>query len=267
MSYKTSEEWLNSPREKDRIEVHYGIYIDTDNKVKTFVSSEEKDIPKDILIVENDIITSMDAYVRACLMLNSLTDLSSQIESIKYKRRIRTYFYGVFKSSKGKVSTFICKSQNKIPANALVIKSGSMIGELASELADELLKGLQYKPQEKLIQTKQKKPKPQKLTQKTNYNVGDIIIYADLEGQHTAIILQSDEQYSTLLFVTSNPYWNKKARRVTEEENMLLGYPIRCGTSFFAPVVRINKYIVETGKSYPLYRIKDFIEEFKINGR
>jgi hypothetical protein len=250
--YRTRDEWLNSPRENDRIELYYGIYLDSDNKVKTFVSGDEGDIPKDALITKRDIVTLADATISSSLMLNELEKFSSKIDSIKHSRRIRTYFYGVFRSSKGKVSTFICKTEAKIPTTAVLVKSGSMVGEIANQLADKLLKESRF-PKEIKIKT-------------GSFSVGDVVIYADLEGQHTAIVLQKGRQYSSLLFVTSNPYWNKRARKVTGDENILLGYPLRGRASYFAPVVRLNKYIVETGKSYPLYRVEDFIVEFKVNG-
>lgn len=64
--------------------------------------------------------------------------------------------------------------------------------------------------------------------------------------------------------MTSNPYWNLRARKLTKEEEILLGYPSRGNLSYFAPVIRPNEFAVITGKSYPLHRIQDLIIEFGI---
>ncbi len=247
MSYKSREEWLNSPWEDDEIELYYGIYLDSDNKVKTFVCKNKQHIPKDALIAEYDITTIAEANCRASIIGQDLSKFTSKIEKIKHSRRIRTYYYGVVKTPNGKISTFICKAQSKVPANAMTVKCGNMLAEMAGDLAEELREAF--------------------LCNATGFCMGDVVIYADREGQHTAIVLRKGDRRSSLLFVTSNPLWNERAREVTENENILLGYPLRGRVSYFAPVVRENRYVVETGKSFPLHRVRDLIVEFKVNGR
>jgi hypothetical protein len=93
---------------------------------------------------------------------------------------------------------------------------------------------------------------------------GDIVDFTDKYGRHTAILLKSNGKRSEFMFVTSNPKWGRGGRKITDDERMLLGYPDRGKVSYFTPVVRNNYHAMFTGKTYPLYRVEQLIEEFKV---
>lgn len=242
--YNSKEDWLNSPKIEDRVELYFGIYITSKNKIKSFVFQEKENIPQDYINIETDIITIEKANKLAEQMLENINTYYKKINEIKNRKRIKTYYYGVVKKQ-SEFITFVCKTEAKIPLNANVVKCGQMVVELATKLAKELAEELKY-------------------LMLYDFDCGDIIVHADQEGQHTAIVLLKGIKYSALLFVTSNPYWNKKSRLVTEEENILLGYPLKDTISYFAPVIRNNKYIIKTEKKYPNYRINELIKEFKV---
>ena len=159
----------------------------------------------------------------------------------------KLYYYGVWLTEPrrgiGKRSVFVCTKKTSIPNSAILVNQGTMLDEEAYKLANELKDKEQW-------------------TRK--FLKGDIIIYADKYGQHTGIVLKKGETESTFLFVTSNPNWGRMARRITRDEEALLGYPNRGRTSFFVPVVRPNVFAIETGKSYSSYRIEELIEEFGV---
>ena len=158
-------------------------------------------------------------------------------------RQPKLYYYGLWLANSGKECIFVCTTKEKIPSTATQKLEGVMLSERAYVLANELKLG----------------PAP-----RHKFRVGDIVIYADRHGQHTALVLHKGNEYSTFLFVTSNPDWNENARAVTKKEESLLGYPDKGTISYFAPVVRYNEYAVETGKSYPTHRVKDLVVEFEV---
>lgn len=159
----------------------------------------------------------------------------------------KLYYYGIWLTKPrrgiGKQSVFVCTKKTSIPNSAILVNQGVMLDTKAYKLANEL------------IEEERRKLKLLK---------GDIVIYADKYGQHTAIVLKKGDTESTFLFVTSNPNWGRMARKITRDEESLLGYPNRGRTSYFVPVVRVNVYAVETGKSYSSYRIEELIEEFGV---
>ena len=162
---------------------------------------------------------------------------------------IRLYYYGVWLTTTGKVRPFVCKRYDKIPGSATYVDQGIMTCERAKELANNIKSLSNSEPS------------------KYKFLSGDVVIYADKQGQHTAIVLDKGINNSTMLFITSNPNWGifpQDNREITKEEEVLLGYPDKGRTSYFVPVIRPNKFVVETGKVYPKYRIKELITEFEV---
>lgn len=154
---------------------------------------------------------------------------------------MRCYFYGVANSASG-INAFVHRKRSKVPDGALVIKEcQAQNREEALKIADEFrtnyLRGTKFRP-------------------------GEIVIYADSHGQHTAIVLHSMKYESYFVFVTSNPNWGRASREITKDEQALMGYPDKGRTSYFTPVIRDNDMAVSTGKLYPIHRVRDLIAEF-----
>lgn len=91
---------------------------------------------------------------------------------------------------------------------------------------------------------------------------GDVIDYID-NGVHAALVLFRGTRKSFLLFATTNPAWNPRARLLTIEEYVLLGYPQRKPT-YFAPVIRVNDFMRLTNKSFPIHRVELLQKEFSV---
>lgn len=150
---------------------------------------------------------------------------------------MRHYFYGVIESAGG-LNVFVHRKQSKIPNNAWMIKEcWAPNRDEATAIARRDLSHAKFRP-------------------------GEIVIYADNQGQHTAIVLHSMEHESYFAFVTTNPHWGSISRKILKDEQSLLGYPDKGRTSYFTPVIRDNDMAVSIGRSYPLHRVKELIREF-----
>ena len=154
---------------------------------------------------------------------------------------MRCYFYGIIEGPNG-LDTFVHRKRSKVPEGALEIQECQAENReealaIANELRLAFLRG-------------------------TKFRQGEIVIYADNHGQHTAIVLHSMEHESYFAFVTSNPRWGRVAREITKDEQSLMGYPDKGRTSYFTPVIRDNDMVVTTGKLYPMHRVRELIEEF-----
>jgi len=154
---------------------------------------------------------------------------------------MRCYFYGVIQSTNG-LSTFVHRKRSKVPNGALVIKECQALNRdaalrIADEFREDYLRGTKFRP-------------------------GEIVIYADNHGQHTAIVLHSMKYESYFVFVTSNPHWGRTSREISKEEQALMGFPDKGRISYFTPVIRDNDMAVSTGRFYPVHRVQELIVEF-----
>ena len=103
----------------------------------------------------------------------------------------RTYFYGVVRAKNNDLFTFCCKQQKRIPSNAIIIRYGILTVENANALSQKMLKEINIDLfDEQMLECHRRAAQP---------NIGDIIIYADIDGQHTAVILQFEKDFSTLI--------------------------------------------------------------------
>lgn len=93
-------------------------------------------------------------------------------------------------------------------------------------------------------------------------SIGDVICCSDRDGHHFAILMQLGEDTSKVLFLTSNPDWNKRARRLTKEERNLLGFPDRGKETYLAPTIYPTRHLYRTDKVYPHHRFQELMEEF-----
>jgi len=172
---------------------------------------------------------------------------------------VKTYCYGVKRSSRGRLHAFICLEKNfKKQKRVVAYKTLKKDAQLAEHLSYEMLKKIKKERQRELITDKTYKP----TERQSEINEGSIVIHADGEGQHTAIILVKKELDSVLLFVTSNPYWGKVVREMTMNEQMLIGHSVKKKSSFFVRVSRSNQELLPTGSSFPKHRIIDLKKEF-----
>lgn len=156
---------------------------------------------------------------------------------------MRKYYYGITKKLDGSLGIFAHRKMNKIPNDTIEVMNRKVESrDEALEAAHEIL--LNYRESTSGLMP------------------GDIVIYADNYGQHTAIVLHCMDHQSYFVFVTSNPNWGRMAREISKEEQSLMGYPDKGRTSYFSPVIRDNDLAVTTGKIYPMHRVEELIKEF-----
>ena len=163
----------------------------------------------------------------------------------------KEYFYGVYITSNGCYAAFVCKKRKKVPSTSILTCRKITSGPDAVSRSEFLLRELEerYLISDRIEDSC------------LEFNNGDIVIHADGNGEHTAIILSKGETHSEILFITSNPKWHPETRKLTYEEQTLLGFSIK-KTSYFAKVIRCNNEMAATGRSYPQHRIFDLIKEF-----
>lgn len=98
------------------------------------------------------------------------------------------------------------------------------------------------------------------------FHAGSIVRYMDGNGRdHVAIVLRPGREKSLMAFLTTNPDWNIRSRRLTKDESALMGYPYKKDTTtYLAPVIRHNNCIHTTERlSFPYHRVRDMIREFQ----
>jgi hypothetical protein len=193
----------------------------------------------------------------------------------------KTYCYGVKRSSKGRLHTFICleknfQKQRGVVTYETIVKDSERdprlksIASIAQDRSFEMLKAEKQKESKikttssiKQIQSLiKKKALPSAKPKPEGIFPGSIVIHADGHGQHTAIVLIKEELDSVLLFVTSNPYWGKVVREMTRDEQILIGHSVKQKSSFFVRVNRSNKELLSTGSSFPKHRTTELKKEF-----
>lgn len=173
---------------------------------------------------------------------------------------IKTYCYGVKKSSKGRLHAFVCLEKNFQKQRGVVIHEVlEQDAKQAEQLSFEMLRQIKQEKQKEIaIEETARLAKPKK----PSIHEGSIVIHADGHGQHTAIVLIKEELNSVLLFVTSNPYWGKVVREMTTDEQMLIGHSLKKKSSFFVRVNRSNEELLSTGSSFPKHRTTKLKKEF-----
>lgn len=154
-----------------------------------------------------------------------------------------SFYYGIKKQESGDITSFARKKKVK---NAIIIAKGKF---LSREEALIIAESIRYK----YIQEERFKLKS-----------GDIVMYADKYGQHTAIVINPGEYKTVFIFITSNPLWSNLSRKMSKDELALLGYPDRGKVSYFVPVSRYNEFAVSLGRSFPSHRVVKLKEEFEL---
>lgn len=174
---------------------------------------------------------------------------------------IKTYCYGVKRSSKGRLHAFVCLEKNFQKQRGVVIHEVlEQDAKQAEQLSFEMLK--QVKQERKKEVTIEKSNHLANISKPPLIHEGSIVIHADGQGQHTAIVLIKKELDSVLLFVTSNPYWGKVVREMTIDEQILIGHSVKQKPSFFVRVNRSNEELLSTESSFPKHRTAELKEEF-----
>lgn len=168
---------------------------------------------------------------------------------------MKKYFYGLAQIDGNDCTRFICKDIETIPHDSILTEEieckSSEINKIAEKLlSDYYLGKLDIKPEIQQI-----KPKNEIIN-------GSVVYYID-DRHHTALCLEIGKIQSKILLVTSNPFWNPYSRKLTEEENMLLGFPDRGKVSYFAPCIRLSVNLSTPKAQFPSHRIKDLLNEFK----
>lgn len=179
------------------------------------------------------------------------------------------YFCGIARTKRGKVNTFatVLKNPDTIQEdidvftyrleqqqNNTIIRSCIHKSKKADfgQFMDQMLED--YKQQ-----------RERRRQEKQRIKAGSIVKYVDGNGEHDAIVLRPGRIQSLMVFATTNPNWNYRARKITSEEQILLGYPDRGRETYLAPVIRDNDAMYPTDKSFPLHRVTEMIEEFGFN--
>ena len=170
------------------------------------------------------------------------------------KSKNKKYYYGVKESSRGKLHAFVCLEKNF--KNQGIVRTYHCTegnAQKAIKHSHKMLDDLKIKEKENSVRIKQSNNVP---------NVGDIVIHADGQGQHTALILSKNKLDSVLLFVTSNPSWGRAVREMTPDEQILIGHSLKKKTSYFVRVNRANDDLIPTGSKFPNHRITELRKEF-----
>lgn len=89
---------------------------------------------------------------------------------------------------------------------------------------------------------------------------GQVATHCDGHGSHRALILRPGPM-TLALFVTSNPRWSRRARRLTDDEAALLGKPVGI-VDYFAPVIREASDFTPGATTFPKHRVEALLVEF-----
>jgi len=164
------------------------------------------------------------------------------------------YYFGVRKN-KNHYSKFICKSSELIPENMVAIRFKILKPTDVEKEANEFYE--KYIAENHIPEQVVKNTISEKII-----DAGEVVYFVDGQKIHTSIVIEYNKEYSRLLFITSNPYWNPWSRPISGDEETLLGYPSRGKTSYLAPVIRPSKFIKRSGCSFPSHRIDSLMMEF-----
>ena len=93
--------------------------------------------------------------------------------------------------------------------------------------------------------------------------VGSVVIHQDDRGEHIALILDLDDQYTMALFFSSLAY-GMRSRLATLEELALAGFVYTKQTFLCLVHRQTNEFYPHQGLEFPAHRIQELRMEFGI---
>ncbi len=187
-----------------------------------------------------------------------------RINAIDHKLEMPKYRYGVAKTIKGDVRTFVCRdlapepNPERYPENHKWLVLNEVIEECSSKeahtKAQEMLENIEsiyFKDHNEI--TKQDCPGAFAVKK------GDVAHHSDQQGSHQAVILGEFDDMVQAVFFTSSPGFG--IRKATTEELGCIGFGYSRET-FLAPVVRPKNEFVAEGIQFPQYRVDELLKEF-----
>lgn len=94
-----------------------------------------------------------------------------------------------------------------------------------------------------------------------NY-IGYVLIHTDTYGFHKAVILKEIENDFFALMLTTNPYWNKDSRQLSNDEKGLMGIVFNTKT-YYAPVIRSKReFSLISDRKIDIKYVEEYIKEF-----
>lgn len=246
----------------------YGAYLSKNGKIITFSTNKsKKEITQHIAKYQNGTVLELktldvednDIKFGKVFLKYKEDTLKRKFETIQLKENeMHTIYYGKFISKSGKEIVFSSKKKEYIDGLERGEEGVTLIDLRSVNTSNKIFKKIleEYKCST-IKDYKIQKPK-------IWFEPGEVGIFLDYYGEHTAIILEPGEIKSKMVFVTSSPYWNSKARKISKDEQSLLGYPDRSNVSYFAPVIRHNDFFERSPNNitYPTHRVNDLINEF-----
>lgn len=165
------------------------------------------------------------------------------------------YWYGAYRSPKGKTVGFMVKRQESIPTTALIVREG--VGCVRVREAMQTLLGMVNAIGE--IETPNVEPPP--LPRGRPMKAGALATLSDSDGVHLGAIIDVLGNDVAMLVLTSRPGWNPQARRASADDVFALNVRNKRPT-FLAPVIRDRANVfLRDGELGPL-RLADFRAEF-----
>lgn len=206
-------------------------------------------------------------------------------------------YYGVVLTKRGTFTHFIQRDPNTVPKNAIVVvktfnlssNSESFLffkeyvrqytdhysdrlnpEEIEKQKQQEIITNAKVKAEQDAVLLAREEARAEAnrkyleaIERANTIAAGTMVVCADSEGHHNAIVLDGSKEELWLLFCTSSRHWNPMARKLTTDELSLLGFPKKSKSStYFAPVYRPRSIVSVTDVVFPAYRVDELRREF-----
>lgn len=159
--------------------------------------------------------------------------------------------FGVFRSSRGKLATFVVKESRKIPEGALLAFREKITPAEAGKRAIQMLGD--YLPTSHVTMDEYEK--------EHDLVDGRVATYHDREWKHQAIILTIMGKNALALFFTSKANWAKKTRRATNDEMAAANF-ISSRRTYVSLVLRPLDGFIPTFRMVPELLLSELKKEF-----
>jgi hypothetical protein len=159
--------------------------------------------------------------------------------------------FGVFRSSRGKLATFVVKESRKIPEGVLLAYREKITPAEAGKRAAQMLDD--YLPTSRTTLDEYEK--------EHDLVDGRVATYHDREWKHQAIILTIIGKNALALFFTSKANWAKKTRRASNDEMAAANF-ISSRRTYVSLVLRPLDGFIPTFRMVPELLLSELKEEF-----
>lgn len=151
------------------------------------------------------------------------------------------YWYGVHRTSRGKMAGFIVKNPDLVPSDVMIIRQTFGIQGARRDLDLMLAEVLN--------------PAPPKMAP------GALITLSDGDGIHLGVLIDTRGEEFALVVLTSNPYWNPLARPATPDDLAALRKSATKIT-YLAPIVRPKANVFHRHGEISQHRVDAMRTEF-----